>query len=648
MRKLTYVLIRYSVLIENTKSWVIANNDVDSYRAKLFEPVRLYKHLELFKTITLPSLENQTKKPDRSWLRVVIITSQDLPEWNKVELELLAEKYNWLDIDYLPTRGVSLERMLFEDLAKDNQDTLVATVRLDDDDALAANFFEKLGDYTNSENIGYGLSFGKGYAGFYDFAQNKYHKIVDYYYPKFSAGLVYFNLYKAEESEFEFNSIKTIFNAGGHSKIDRNIPTILDSREPMFIRTMHDQSDSVTSNKREIALMNHPSAVIDTVYERFPFLKGDDNSINFQFNNGVNKHYLTENKFLSFYLYNLEAATNDYIIISFNAAIAKRINKTAPFFSAREIAKESNVALLSFSDPVVDINEDLTLGWYLGSLNFIGLNFLICKIISFIVDDSGKRPILFGCSGGGFSAMIQSIYLSAMKIPHDLVVCNPQTNIFKYKQAAVDRFFDRIDESNNINSYDKRVKYLSNIGSKHEVKLSELESNYANIFYLQNINDSFHIENHLTPFLENIAFQKEVGGVSKDNFDLIFDDFGQDHAAPSRKYLIDFIQRNIFDSKVNVIATKFLKFVNANGKDEYDLEVYIFYNCIEVVLKTEDTEFELMIHLIIEEKLSGQSLIFNKNKLDGKFYYELKNESISVSVFQLDEGRKFSKRFKVL
>lgn len=648
MRKLTYVLIRYSVLIENTKSWIIANNDIDKYKSQLFEPIRLHKHLELFKNITLPSLKNQTKTPDESWLRVVIITSQDLPQWNKTELEHLAEQHNWLDIDYLPTRGVALERMLFEDLKKDNQDTLVATVRLDDDDALATDFFEKLDEYTTVENVGKSLSFGKGFAGFYDFTKNNYRKVVDYYYPKIAAGLTYFNFYNAKESRFTLDNIKTIFNTGGHTRIDQNVPTILDSRDPMFIRTMHDHSDSANTNKRELLLMNLKSVEPKVVLTKFPFLDSSHVNQRVDFENGNNQYCIQKHNDLNFYTYNLEASAHSNLIVSFNAAIAKRSHKVAPFFSARAIAKTTNLGLLSFSDPVVDVNTDLTLGWYLGDLDFIGLNSTIHTIILHIIRESGKRPLLFGCSGGGFSAMVQSMYLSSVSIPHDIIVCNPQTNIFEYHSAAVDRFFGKVKKDYVLDSHEDRLKYLSDVGSKYEVKLSDLKSDYARIFYLQNINDDFHIENHLMPFLEEMSLDTDFKNLQDDSFNLIFEDFGPDHAAPSRDYFTNFISTHLINSKKEIINNTTIDFINKISKDKYSIELSLYPNSIEVNVDTFDKQFELTIHLIIDNKFSGQSLIINQESLKGVFSYDWRGRSVSISVFQLDSERKCSKNFKIL
>ena len=51
MRKVIYVVIRYSVLIENSKSWMITDPNLDKYRENLFDKDRLESRLKLFKNI---------------------------------------------------------------------------------------------------------------------------------------------------------------------------------------------------------------------------------------------------------------------------------------------------------------------------------------------------------------------------------------------------------------------------------------------------------------------------------------------------------------------------------------------------------------------------------------------------------------------
>ncbi|WP_010200819.1 glycosyltransferase [Psychrobacter sp. PAMC 21119] len=273
MKKMTYVLVRYSLLVENSKGWQIADEDLQTYRDKLFDVKRLKQRLELFEKITLPSLISQTKSPSTDWLEVVIITSQDLPSWNKEELEKIVAKYDWISIDYLPSKKSDTYRFLWKNLDSSQEDVLFSTVRLDDDDALANDFFEKMDPYFKEDNVGFGLSFGNGYAGFYDFESGCYEKVVDYYSPKVAIGLSHFNIYRSSSKSFVSEKIKTIYHARKHVTVDLYIPIILDSRELMFIRTMHNNSDSSNNKAREAKLRKQPATDTKILYDKFPFCK---------------------------------------------------------------------------------------------------------------------------------------------------------------------------------------------------------------------------------------------------------------------------------------------------------------------------------------------------------------------------------------
>lgn len=277
MKKMIYVIIRYSLLIENSKGWQIANEDLITYKDKLFNDIRLKQRLELFEKITLPSLLNQTKSLNTDWIKVILVTSEDLPLWNKQKIESLANKYDWLYIDYLSMQNRDISRFIWKDLENKQEDILFSTVRLDDDDALANDFFEKMHPYFKEENVGFGLSFGNGYAGFYDFKSGFYEKVVDYYSPKVAIGLSHFNIYKSNNNSFVSEKIKTIYHARRHVTVDLHMPIILDSREFMFIRTMHHNSDSSNNKAREvIKLRKQPAINVETLYDKFPFLSNNN------------------------------------------------------------------------------------------------------------------------------------------------------------------------------------------------------------------------------------------------------------------------------------------------------------------------------------------------------------------------------------
>ncbi|CAN6959371.1 hypothetical protein NYA8BAC_00157 [Psychrobacter okhotskensis] len=653
MKKITYVLIRFSVLIEGTGSWNIANKNIETYREQLFNPIRLEQHFNLFKKVTIPSLLRQTISPDSEWLKVVIITSESLPTWNKEQLEKLVEQYNWLYIDYVPEKGRSLVQFVYDDLKNSKEDILISTIRLDDDDALSSTFFEEMNIYFKRENVGFCLSFGSGYAGFYDFKSDSYEKLIEYYYPKIALGLCYFNIYSAESKKFTINSIKTVYNTYKHTQVDLKSPTIVDSRKKMFIRTMYDTSDSANVLKREKLLRNKQILQDEKLYENFPFLEKKLKE-KYKFNEGVNTAHINKQNSFSYFVNDFDSQYKGSFLITFNAAISNRRIKEFPFFSGKGISKEVGVAILAFSDPLVDYNKDLNLAWYLGSSKYKGLNFTIKDIIKSAFLKTNKRPLLFGCSGGGFAALIQSVYLSSIGIPHDILICNPQTNIFNYKKDAVNNYFNSLENDDSLFSTEKRKEYLINIGSLHKVKISDIKTKYAKIYYLQNMNDSFHIENHLKPFLENTFSNKDCFSVpnhyNDDNFHLIIDDFGPSHSAPSRKYFINIINNYIFPKKNidDIIIEKTIIFKNKIDKKDYKIKCTFYMKKIVLSLEDFSNNLEFDISLLVDKKVTGSVINLNKLNKSDVFNCNWYACDISVSIFHIHENGRYSRRYDIM
>ncbi|MGM8871253.1 glycosyltransferase [Psychrobacter sp. 2Y5] len=653
MKKLTYVLIRFSVLIEGTGSWNIADKNIETYKKKLFNPIRLEQHLNLFKKITIPSLLNQTKSLDSEWLKVVIITSESLPVWCKEQLEKLVEEYDWLYIDYIPEKGRSLVQFVYDDLKDSKENILVSTIRLDDDDALSNNFFEEMDLYFKKENVGFCLSFGSGYAGFYDFKSDNYEKLVEYYYPKLALGLSYFNIYSAKKNSFVISKIKTVYNTYRHTQVDLKSPTIIDSRKNMFIRTMYDTSDSANNLKREKLLRSKQLIENRKIYNNFPFLEKSlyDNK---EFIEGINIDYIDNQNRFSYFANGFNSRDSDSILITFNAAIANRNSKEPPFFSGKGISNDLGVAILAFSDPLVDDNSNLNLAWYLGDSKYQGLNFAIKDIIKLACLKTNKRPLLFGCSGGGFAALVQSVYLSSIGIHHDILICNPQTNILNYKKDAVDRYFNLAESDNISSSTEKRKEYLTSIGSIYEINLSDIKTEFAKIYYIQNINDSFHVENHLNPFLENdfsnINYLSKSGYYNKDNFHLIISDFGSGHSAPSRADFVSIINKYILSKKdMNaIVMERTVVFKNKIDKKDYRIKFVFYMNKILLNLEDVSDELNLDIHLIVGKKMSG--LVANLNALNKTDFFNhiWYGHDVSVSIFHNYGNERYSRRYDVV
>lgn len=246
MKKHVFVMIRYSVLAESKNSWVIGRDvDTEAYKEKLFSEERLTLHQELFFNVTLPSL----RKMDNKSTTVFIFTSDELPELYLNNLFDEVSKDNNFKIIKLPRKGLMTGQMhsvLQKELDTFNDDVLYATVRLDDDDALSERFDKELSKYLNNGFVGYAVSFPVGVAGMYEDGEYKsYYQISQ---PKIALGLSYINSMKKGKKAKQPISI---FGLGNHTKVDEKAPLILDVGKPMFLRTVHGQSDAYSKKLKE-------------------------------------------------------------------------------------------------------------------------------------------------------------------------------------------------------------------------------------------------------------------------------------------------------------------------------------------------------------------------------------------------------------
>ncbi|UYV18036.1 putative rhamnosyl transferase [Halomonas qaidamensis] len=266
MKRHVFVLVRYSVLTHHRGAWVIGrDNDFDEYKKKLFEDERLKLHTKLFKTVTLPSLLKMEKKNTT----VLLFTSSEMPAkyLNEIkEIELKFENFKVIEVDVSQSLTKVMQDKLLGELGKLGEEVCYASVRLDDDDALADEFYVSLFKYVDPSFVGHSISFSKGYAGLYENGSYKGFYVQNY--PKLALGLSHIHHYrKGEEKE-----VSSIYSLGGHTRIDEKAPIIIDSRKSMYIRTIHEASDMYGSKIKSKVELERNKVTHEEVFEKFWFL----------------------------------------------------------------------------------------------------------------------------------------------------------------------------------------------------------------------------------------------------------------------------------------------------------------------------------------------------------------------------------------
>ncbi|MFH7587459.1 hypothetical protein [Oceanimonas smirnovii] len=237
------------------------------------------------------------------------------------------------------------------------------------------------------------------------------------------------------------------------------------------------------------------------------------------------------------------------ILVCFTGAVPKRENKSAPFFSGLNIAKNLNAPLISISDPSLARSKKLALAWYAGNENIKDLPFKIAKILDHISSTLKTKLVLFGGSGGGFAV------LSVIeKMTHEAygAVWNPQTSITRYnKKKAVLNYMETCFSGfiKNSNIY----TYLENLSISHDLTRSYKPNNSANtnksILYLQNQGDIPHVERHALPFMSALSAKKECENIFSTSNGVFFwfNYWGDGHLVPCQK-VIKYVLGGLLDS----------------------------------------------------------------------------------------------------
>lgn len=245
MKTHIYFIIRYSAYTRTQGLWQIGKGvSSEDYKAKLFSEDRLQLHEKLFFSVTLPSLEAISKSVE---MTALVFISDELPEPYKKSLRKAEENYEWMEVARAKSHKAlnqQVEQQVQKKLGRANEEMCFATVRLDDDDALAPDFGVKLARYLKPEFVGMGVTFPKGVFGVFD--GERYTAFYHYSKPNNAQGLAFIG---STNSSLNQELPVTVLSAGSHVSLDERYPTVNDSRDIMFIRTEHEGSDLIATGR---------------------------------------------------------------------------------------------------------------------------------------------------------------------------------------------------------------------------------------------------------------------------------------------------------------------------------------------------------------------------------------------------------------
>ncbi|WP_460681773.1 glycosyltransferase [Nesterenkonia populi] len=206
----------------------------EEYTAWLYSDERLNPRIEIFTQLSLPQLAQAAEGHN---VVHYVSFSPSLPERHKSALKKAATEYEFVELNETTrtvssTPAKSLIRAAAEKHGLTNGP--VGVYRLDDDDVLSVNYFERMAPYVKKSHIGWWVSQGLGLAAIRLGQDLIYAR--EYYYPKSAFG----PLCIAGYDRGEVSHIK----APKHTIMDQTNPTILDSREPAYFHIRHRGQDS--------------------------------------------------------------------------------------------------------------------------------------------------------------------------------------------------------------------------------------------------------------------------------------------------------------------------------------------------------------------------------------------------------------------
>ncbi|WP_157984070.1 glycosyltransferase [Nesterenkonia muleiensis] len=246
----------------------------EEYTNWLYDRQRLDTRTDIFLQESLPQLQQASHSCD---LVHIVTISPSLPEKYKEALQQARSRYRFLRVHETKKRAApshpSLPLVKTMLVKRGMQGRSFGMYRLDDDDLLPIDYFERMAPYITDEHVGYRVSFPQGIGAVR--AQNGYVLPWTFYEAKSSAGFL--TVHKLSSDGQKIYGLEARHHLKGHHRADRNFPVILDGRSPGFFRARHETQDSTLSSSagpfftRVVnQVMDRPRAEQDAIGSFFP------------------------------------------------------------------------------------------------------------------------------------------------------------------------------------------------------------------------------------------------------------------------------------------------------------------------------------------------------------------------------------------
>ncbi|MGL5902438.1 MAG: hypothetical protein ACRCZO_07080, partial [Cetobacterium sp.] len=363
-------------------------------------------------------------------------------------------------------------------------------------------------------------------------------------------------------------------------------------------------------------------------------IKFNDFFMKKDFEDGVYHIKITENQSLDILIHNFsnKSLCKSKILVGFSGAVSNRLDKCPPFFSGKGISESLNLPLVSFSDPTLELSEDLNLAWYAGNIKIKDLPKKISQILNYIANLYNSKLIIFGGSGGGFASIVQANFL---KVPTRILVWNPQVNIDSYIKKAVDKYYD-------IAQIDKNFEDNWLLKNLNKLKIRE----NSEIIYMQNKSD-WHYKLHYETYLQGMELE-EIGEVikinKKDRIYFYEGNWGEGHAPLPLEIVKRILKDMSLDKKCLDILFEVHNKIEKNKKQKNEeLIIRIIGNSYEFKVNTDEKEVFYAFYLYKDgeridlkwysKEKSYKIDLKNSGKYKIKYFIKQRDEIIKTGYF---------------
>lgn len=239
-----------------------------AFEKYLFSEERLAPRAEVFMQNTVPMLNRAS---ERHRIRHVVSYSENLPAKYQEMLTEAAENHPFLVLDRkAPKEGASPWQSVVGDEIADTE--CVGAYRLDDDDLLADDFFDRMAGYIRDPFVGMWVTFANGYTAVT--SEGRIFRPRKVTWPKIAIGLTAVH---KKETGGKFVGPST---RGGHNRVDEHNAMVVDSREPSYLWLRSTNQDSLVNvpeaerlRKLEGMLHQYELASAADFRRSFPHLK---------------------------------------------------------------------------------------------------------------------------------------------------------------------------------------------------------------------------------------------------------------------------------------------------------------------------------------------------------------------------------------